>query len=383
MPMKLSIRTSLIATAIFVVTPALVLGSNGCGGEAHVGFPCDPDGGPVKDNPWSCETDDAGIGIDPLSCIARGGACIEMGTADFRQSPVLVWMGAEEEQPACPERAPTTFYEGYKDLSVNVECSKCSCGPSTCIMSKAMKVDPDPFCKGVNAKDYAAPDDWNGSCSSPSVMPPGSFASIKLVPATASPCEPIGDPVPKTPGFAPGPKSFSNGVSWGTFAKACQGTAEGQCKNSADFCVPTAEPPPPGFRQCVQYILPVDENKLPQCPVAFPDQFVFYASYEGKAECSACQCGDPVGSQCVAAFSAYQDSACAGQPMSLFENVPANAGQCIDFAGVPNALGSMQAKWFMNNAGSCEPSGGELIGEVKAADPRLFCCQEPPKPPSK
>ena len=85
----------------------------------------------------------------------------------------------------------------------------------------------------------------------------------------------------------------------------------------------------------------------------------------------------------MTAFSAYQDSACTGQPMSLFTDLPTGAGLCVDFAGVPYALGSMQAKWSMNNPGSCEPSGGALIGEVKASDPRLFCCQEPPKPPSK
>jgi hypothetical protein len=39
--------------------------------------------------------------------------------------------------------------------------------------------------------------------------------------------------------------------------------------------LPSAEPPPPGFRQCVQYLLPVNEDKLPQCPEAFPDRLVF------------------------------------------------------------------------------------------------------------
>jgi hypothetical protein len=43
----------------------------------------------------------------------------------------------------------------------------------------------------------------------------------------------------------------------------------------------------------------------------------------------------------------------------------------------------MEAKWAINSPGSCEPSGGELIGEVKGTDPRVFCCQPPPDAPTK
>lgn len=68
--------------------------------------------------------------------------------------------------------------------------------------------------------------------------------------------------------------------------------------------------------------------------------------------------------------------------MPLFENVPTGPGFCADFGGASFALGSMKAKWAANEPGTCEPSGGELIAEVKGTDPRLFCCQAPPSPSS-
>ena len=358
---------------------------NGCTGEPFpIVIRCVEDAGPDAERGMYCG-DGAMPQGEPLSCKAQGGDCVELGTANFTHSAFLLWIGAEEEQPArCPERASSEYYEGYGDLVVAVECQTCSCGPATCILPNAMNADPDSFCQGANAVSYAAPAEWDGSCVSPSILPPGSFSSIELNPATVSPCEPIGEPVPKVPGFAPGPSSFSNGVYWGNFAKGCQGAAlSGDCENTGDLCLPTSEPPPPGFRQCVQYTLPVDENKKPACPAAFPEQFVFYSGWEGKAECSACECGDPVGGQCSASFSAYQDTACLGQGMPLFTGLPSGLGLCVDFMGVPYSLGSMEAKWGVNKAGTCQPSGGEVIGEVKGVEPSLFCCQEPPKPSSK
>jgi hypothetical protein len=127
----------------------------------------------------------------------------------------------------------------------------------------------------------------------------------------------------------------------------------------------------------VQYTLPVDEDNLPKCPDTFPHQFLFYAGTQGEIECSACECSEPVGAKCEAAISAYQDPACGSFPKPLFENVPADQGLCIDFAGSPYALGATEAQWIENHPGTCEASGGELIG-AKAVDPRVFCCQEPP-----
>ncbi|MDC0743260.1 MULTISPECIES: hypothetical protein [Polyangium] len=353
---------------------------NGCTAEPlHSTLYCLPDASPDADIHGDCFPDGGGS-IEPLSCKAAGGECVPMGTSDFREKAVLVWMGAEEEAPDCPERAEGDFYTGYADLSVHVQCSPCACGPATCSLPNAITVDSASFCQGGNVTSYQAPMPWDGSCVSPAVIPSGTFASIMLAAPTVSPCEPIGDPIPESPSFAPQPVSFANGIHWGTFAKACQGTVDGKCENSNDTCLPSAEPPPPGFRQCVQYTLPVDEEHLPKCPEVFPHQFVFYGGTEGKVECSACECGEPIGGQCAAAVSAYQNPVCGSLPNPLFKDVPAAQGLCIDFAGMPLALGGMEAKWINNEPGTCEPSGGQPVGEVRGADPRVFCCQAPSPP---
>ncbi|MBK9266211.1 MAG: hypothetical protein IPM54_41305 [Polyangiaceae bacterium] len=363
-----------VAITGFLVTVAIygtTFVTNGCGlntgGEQiHCGTDADPE-------IWPICYEDAGTGIEPLACT---GQCVEMGTADFRERPVLLWMGAEEEQPKCPERANSEFYTGYADLNVALPCQKCECGPAKCVMPSGMVASSNNACQG-SATAYDGPTEWDGSCVSPAKLPAGSFHSIGLTPASVSSCEPIGNAEPKAPSFAPEISSFAGGVYWKNYVKACQGTAQGFCPSSGDLCIPSTEPPPPEFRYCVQYALPVDESNLPQCPKAFPERFTFYAGTKGKVECSPCQCGEPVGAQCSISFSAYQDATCSGAPMPLFQNVPAFDGSCIDFGAASVALASMEAKWTVNKPGTCEVSGGELIGEVKPVDPRVFCCQAP------
>jgi hypothetical protein len=364
----IAVASGLVATTILV--------GNGCTTEPYaIVVTCKPDADPDADVNGFC-FGDGGTGIEPASmkCEDRGGSCIAMGTADFRKEAVLLWMGAEEDEPDCPDRAEGVFYEGYGDLTVSLPCQACSCGPATCALPSAIDVHGSAFCGG-NATSYAAPESWDGSCVSPSVLSSGSFSSIKLAAPTVGGCEPIGDPLPGSPSFAPRPASFADGIYWGKYAKACQGTAQGMCESSSDLCLPSTEPPPPEFRQCVQYTLPVDEANPPTCPDAFPERFLFYRGTEGKPECSPCECGEAVGGSCSATLSVYQDSACAGQPMPLFQNVPALPGLCIDFNGSSVPLGSMSAKWVQNEPGTCEVKGGEPVGQVKGVDPRVFCCQ--------
>jgi hypothetical protein len=345
---------------------------NGCTTEPwDITFRCDPDASPDSDKAGDCFPD-GGNGLEPASmkCEDRGGQCVEMGTADFRERAVLVWIGEEGEEPSCPERADSEFYRGYSDIGVYLPCQACSCGPATCALPNALEVTSSSFCQGANPTVYSAPAGWDGSCASPSALPTGSFVSIKLAAPTVSGCEPIGDPLPGSPSFAPHPASFSGGINRKSVV-ACQGSAEGKCESAGDLCLPSTEPPPPEFRQCVQYTLPVDEANPPQCPEAFPERFVFYGDIEGKVECSPCECGEPVGAKCEATMSVFQDPACG----TLLHTSLATAGLCIDF-GAPNVgLGSMAAQWTANDPGTCEAKGGEPVGQVKGLDPRVFCCQ--------
>ncbi|MBK9265688.1 MAG: hypothetical protein IPM54_38600 [Polyangiaceae bacterium] len=369
-------------TSAGILVMGLLLGAgvvNGCSGfttdgayficpDAEVpGLPeCSPDAGTMSPQSVECE-----------------GKCISMGTSDFTKDAVLLWKGAEEEAPECPERASSVFYTGYGDLVVDIRCAECSCSTPECILPQAIGADSKSFCMSGISDNYAAPENWNGKCTSPALFPPGSFSSIALTSPTATPCVPSEDPpAPEPPKFAPDlptsyfaptPMNLAFGIYFNTYAKACQGNARGECKSSGESCVPSAEPPPPGFRHCVQYELPVDEDNLPKCPAAFPTREVFYEGAEGDPSCSPCECMHS-GSKCEAAITLFQDEICAGVPQPAGPN-PANATVCLDFTGMGFTLAAMSAQWVTNEPGACLPVGGKPVGEIKAVNPRVYCCQ--------
>jgi hypothetical protein len=367
------------------ILAAIIIGStfaiNGCGlnfGPAQIicGTDADPEAFP------GCY-EDGGTSIAPqsLKCEDRGGECIERGTADFEKDAILLWIGEDDLNiPKCPERASTEYYTGYADLVVEVQCDECKCSEPSCILPHAIGMDTQSACGSGVADNYAAPNDWNGSCFSPAKLPAGSFSSFNLPAATIAGCTPSSNPPIKPPGaMAPRTNVIFGGIGWRQVARACAGTAYGECSDSGKTCVPSAEPPPPEFRYCVKYTLPVDEAKLPQCPAAFTERHVFYGGMEGTRECTECKCGEPVGSQCIATFSAYQDPMCGNVPTPFFKE--AIGGVCIE--AMPFPLGAISAQWAVNVPGKCDPIGGEPVGEIKPSDPRLFCCQPLPDPSSK
>jgi len=327
---------------------------------------------------------DGGIDANSLSpesitCEYNGGACVEIGASDFEHDAVLLWLGQDEmDAPKCPERAALDYFTGYNDLVVDVQCDECKCSKPACVLPHAIGVDTQSFCASGIVDNYAAPNEWDGTCFSPAKLPAGAFASIALPTSTVTGCTPSSYP-PILPPSAMAPRSnvIYGGIGWRTVAKACAGDAFGKCSDSKKTCVPNALPPPPEFRYCVKYqSTNVDVADLPECPNEFPERHVFYKKWEGTRECTPCACGEPVGSQCNAAFSAFQDPACGSIPTHIFKDVP--EGSCVNGNGMPWMLSAISAKWNVNNPGKCEPSGGELVGEVKPADPRVFCSQPPP-----
>ncbi len=362
--------------SLAISSSAILIG--GCGLEfGPMRVYCDPDGADNENFP-SC-AEDAGTSIAPqsLKCEDNGGACVAIGNGDFEKDAVLLWIGEEDlDAPKCPDRAPTPDDDMYyADLVVDVKCDECTCSAPTCVLPHAIGVDPQLGCASGVSDNYAAPNDWGGTCFSPAKLPAGSFASFALPSATVTGCTPSASPPIKAPGaMAPRSNVIFGGVGWKQAAKVCNGTAKGEC-DSSDSCVPNAEPRPPDFQYCVKYTLPVNEAKLPQCPAAFPERHLFYKGMEGKRECSECTCGEPVGSQCIATFSVYQDPLCGMNPLPFFEN--AIGGVCVP--AMPFSLGAISAKMAVNEPGKCEPIGGEPVGEIKPTDPRLFCCQPLPE----
>ncbi|HRI71176.1 MAG TPA: hypothetical protein PK156_43385 [Polyangium sp.] len=333
--------------ALFLATSGIsasVLFGVGCGlNFGPQKLYCDPDGGDCANFPECC--DDAGTGIAPqsLKCEDKGGACVAIGNGDFETDAVLLWIGGEEnDAPKCPDRAPTPDDDMYfADLVVDVQCEECKCNAPTCVLPHAIGVDPQLGCVSGISDNYAAPNDWDGSCFSSAKLPVGSFASFALPSATVTDCTPLSSPPIKPPGaMAPRSDFIFGGVGWKQAGKVCNGTANGECK-AGDSCVPNAEPRPPDFQYCLRYKpYAIDEANLPQCPAAFPERHLFYKRMEGKRECTECTCGEPIGSQCIAAFSAYQDPACGDNPAPFFKDFA--GGQCI--IAMPWSLSAISAK---------------------------------------
>jgi hypothetical protein len=316
----------------------------------------------------ACERQHVNVGYDlPDDC---PGQCVRLPPLGF-DGPALLWFGPAEEAPECPDRASALVFEGgggVQDAPLN--CPTCSCSQPACVFPDGATASNISVCPndppGASLTPFPAPASWDGSCTSPGTVPADQLGSIAIAPVTEHPCEPIKD-VPQKEQPAPG---------FTLRAVGCAGDVlDGVCPESGYTCLPSAAPPPPGFRQCIMYLGPDDGSPV-ECPVDYPEQHTFYADVEDTRECTECACTQTAPSECVAYVSAYENTICSAVPLLSVQ--VANSPACSDVA-VPNAeLGSLRATWDTNNPGACEASGGESIGEAKVTGARTFCCQAPP-----
>jgi len=287
------------------------------------------------------------------------GQCVPLPPFDF-SGPALLWMGQERDAPQCPARAPRQVYQGHADLDASNQCPPCACSEPACVLPSGLTANSQACPGGGTETPFEAPGGWDGSCTAPGMVT--SLASVSMLPVTQQPCAPIDQPVPQA--------YFD---TWGQYARACAGEAiTGVCGDPGMTCLPTAEPPPPGFRQCIMY----NRDDDPQCPAEYPDKFVFYGDLTDTRDCTACECSQTEPSECVASLSIYEQPSCMGWILSTM--VGSAAAGCHDMASPSVQLGSMEATWLTNQPGACEASGGVPVGEAKPLDPRTFCCQPPP-----
>lgn len=290
------------------------------------------------------------------------GQCAPLPPLDF-MGPTLLWMGKEAEAPECPARAPRKVYEGHAELDASNQCPTCACSEPACVFPSALTASDSPLCQGPTFTPFEAPGGWDGSCASPTIVTSDLVDSVRIAPVEALPCEPALPSVPHDLGSSP----------WGKFARACGGEATpNACGDPGMMCLPTAEPPPPGFQQCILYLRDDD----PQCPADYPEKFVFYGDLEDTRECTPCECTPTAPSDCLGWLSLYKDEGCT-EPVLQTMSGPGEAA-CVDLQAPSMQLAGMQAEWITNEPGSCVASGGVPSGEAKPLDQRTFCCQPPP-----
>lgn len=286
------------------------------------------------------------------------GECVPLPPLGW-DGPVLLWRGNIDAPQACPPQAPNPVYEGYDGLSYVAQCPPCSCGPAACTLP-GPEIWDGPGCQGA-ATPYPLPDDWTGGCSSPALVPEASLGSVGFPVTQLSPCEPQEGTIVEKGDY-----------HWALLARACQTTEPPAACDEATICVPTSEPPPPGFEQCIFL-----RGEIAECPLGYPNKRVFYSAIDtSSVGCTACACSPPVGGACDATLLGWSETGCAGSAIATGD-ISLTTPDCNEpLAGFD--LASMEADWVQNIPGTCTASGGEPFGEAHPAEPATFCCQTPP-----
>jgi hypothetical protein len=296
--------------------------------------------------------------------------------ADDR-SFVLLWLGPSGQEPDCPEGAPHPgLPTGFADLvAPPAACAPCTCQPpkGSCSLPTELAAYyshpaecPAPL--GTPFKPFAAPDGWEGSCTTYDAIPgdptcsgSGCIQSLMIPPLGVT------DPPTCKADLPPPPKVEP--ASWPSSARLCIGTTTGECWDHGKFCrAPGAE----GFLECHAI-----EGAKVECPRKWTDKHIVYKypTLEDTRACAECTCGAPVGSKCSSSVSVYTDDACGtlspGASALLTLGVDSTGPAC---GTVPSgsALGSKKATHPEYQPGSCVPSGhpthNDPIGEARGVD---------------
>lgn len=305
----------------------------------------------------------ANLGDDyPTRC---PGQCVPLPPLGF-DGPALLWVGDAADVPVCPARAPAIVFEGYDGLrDLPLDCSPCECSPPRCQLPAGIVASTLPTCPhdgpGAALTPFPAPPSWDGSCTSAGTVE--QVRSVGFLPTAEVPCTPVADV----------PEKAEPGPPFTVRVRACGGEVKpDMCDGPGLTCVPTDEPPPPGFRQC---ILSLREGEAAACPTEYPDEVSFYAKVADDRGCEPCTCAQISTSTCIADVHAFQDGSCSGAELTSIIVDP--SGNCTDSLQ-GSTLQSMNATWSVNQPGACVAVGGAPSGQVTLTGLQTFCCQKPP-----
>jgi hypothetical protein len=133
---------------------------------------------------------------------------------------------------------------------------------------------------------------------------------------------------------------------------------------------------PPGHQLC---LVGHGLQAAHPCPDAWPERHTGWEVAEEKRSCSACNCGPVQGGSCEALVTAYSDGAC-GKELTSMTITSTLTDACVNVP-LGAALGSKTAEIVSYQAGTCTPSGGEVIGEPLTEWPVTYCCLPEITPP--
>jgi hypothetical protein len=314
---------------------------------------------------------DADAGTEPDANL--GGECAAESTCvqvpNNWDGPTLMWKGPHamlfdpDGAPSCPYGGEYAFRGGL-DLVAPTDCMPCTCGPSTgsCELPSKMTAH-DVICQDLgkphNDIPFDATSGWKGGCDAMDPIAAGSgVQSLSIEPLTIKQewCA-VGPPVPARKLAEP---------YWTTDAFACHVEGYWECNGDrVARCIPNERPA--GFHVCITIAGNVKCDYSP-----WTETYFFYGGVNDQRGCSDCSCGWPVGSDCEAMISVYNDNLCqAGQTSNNVTSAPAF---CTNVPpGV--ALGSKSSTPPVYISGVCLPSGGVPDGGIaEPILPTTFCC---------
>jgi len=315
-----------------------------------------------------------GGGDCDFSCL---GECVPLHPGSFF-GPVLVWVGPNDKNaPACPHGAPVERFVWYDALDTSAKpCGDCACAPSTgacalpsSITAHAAACTPP---EGATATPTDPPMSWDGTCTTQNALPPGlscgssgpcvqsiTFGPLAILDESCAAVD-----LSDMPQRGEGPQP-----SWGNIARVCEGSAFGAC-NADQHCVPVREE---GFMQCVYADGDVDCQAEDEDPEPeYTKKYLVYESFEDHRVCSPCTCGPAKGSVCSSTISLYPSATCID---ATFKASASSAKPtCLDINPAGQAITAKTATEPLYQPGVCQPSGGEVSGDVEKIGVRTICC---------
>lgn len=288
-----------------------------------------------------------------------GDQCVKPAPEGF-YGPALLWVGRTVDEPRCPHGAQTTVYRGYETADFPFACSPCRCSEPACALPDDLRTAASLKCGGPAVSVHEPRDILNGTCVVPSDALVNEHQSLVLGATRVTPCEASVEP-PPVPQFT---------LRWYRSGVACGGDLqEDTCPSPSKTCVPPDQEH--DFAQCLMYL---GEGEV-TCPEDYPEDVVLYDGMRDERHCTPCECGPPTGSECSLMLVSFRDGVC--DELLTAGTASSHAPGCVT-ATPGETPKSMRAIWQVDQPGSCEPSGGELRGEIVLTGPSTFCCQTRP-----
>ncbi len=303
-----------------------------------------------------------------MMSLCSSGSCVPSAPESWKHVAfVMAWAS---DPAACPAEAPDLVFEGVP-APPEPACPACSCDApeGSCSVPAKWTISStncDNAGGGVQT-NFNPPVGWDGSCSNANAIAPGKLCggvpcvqslTLSLPVIEEKPC------VPHAAGEADLPvlRARSGGPETPIGRVCASNKPLPTC--SGGGCTSTN----PSFAACVMH-----DGDL-ACPEGWNgDRQVLYGQVDDTRECSPCGCDAPQGGTCQVKWRIFSDATCAAEIGGLDVSAGMMTAPCYSLdPGI--ALSGKTAEILDYTKGSCTPTGGKVVGDVKLDNQVTICC---------